>query len=95
MADRLWAEYDNQRRLYVAGWDPSPEKVAAARKAIEDDIRADEAGKWREALTTALATVCRCSPPHPGPYVHKDSCPVWQYVFTAARDLLTREASGG
>jgi hypothetical protein len=43
---------------------------------------------YREALQTAIATVCRCNPPHPGPAVHKDGCPVWMHGFAAARELL-------
>jgi hypothetical protein len=47
MAD-LWADF-----LDIALNDHRGEinsRLAAARKAIEDSIRADEAGKWREAL---------------------------------------------
>jgi hypothetical protein len=58
---------------------------AAARKAIEDDIRADEAGKWREALRGVLAA-------------HGESAEDVRCICAAhedARRLLTREASGG
>jgi hypothetical protein len=46
MAD-LWAEYDTAYREAIT---PDDGKLAAARKAIEDSIRAEEAEKWREAL---------------------------------------------
>jgi thermostable 8-oxoguanine DNA glycosylase len=45
MAD-LWAEYDSLRYRFGR----KATSVAAARKAIEDSIRAEEAEKWREAL---------------------------------------------
>jgi hypothetical protein len=52
MAD-LWDVYDSLRYRFGR----KATSVAAARKAIEDSIRADEAGKWREALGWALDTL--------------------------------------
>jgi hypothetical protein len=68
---------------------------AAARKAIEDDIRADEAGKWREAVRLALSVAlheqadpgCTGTPPY-------DVTQEQAEKLTAAI-ALTREASGG
>jgi hypothetical protein len=51
MADRLWAEYDELSDAWGNAVSPMrDEEYAAARKAIEDSIRAEEAEKWREAL---------------------------------------------
>ena len=45
-------------------------------------------GEVLQALRTALSTVCRCQQPVDGP--HADHCPLNQYGFTAARNLIDR-----
>jgi hypothetical protein len=86
MADRLWAEISNRLadlvhyhygkavplddvRRDVDRFRNDPQ-VSAARKAIEEAIRADEAEKWREALeqtNEALIVARRLSPTRKGP----------------------------
>jgi hypothetical protein len=48
--DRLWAEYDLERRRMF----PDPGLIAAARKAIEDDIRERVERPWFEAAKAAF-----------------------------------------
>lgn len=45
---------------------------------------------YKQALATAIATVCRCPIPRGAPAgaPHVDACPVWQHGFIAARELL-------
>jgi hypothetical protein len=50
MADRLWAEYDIAHVADQVHGDNDWPLTKAARKAIEDSIRAEEAENWREAL---------------------------------------------
>jgi hypothetical protein len=66
------------------------EDEPAERAAIESPDDSRDAlipeAVWRQALTTALGTVCRC-----GKEPHSEFCPIWQYGFTGARELLRIE----
>jgi hypothetical protein len=89
MAD-LWADFNktsreaSMLRMEPQGYAP----WVAARKAIEDSIRAEEAEKWREALGWALDTLYQMDGT-------RDSLRGYP-PYVKARALLSRpEASGG
>lgn len=46
------------------------------------------AAVYVDALRSAVATACRCTPPPEPGMTHFDYCPVNQYGFTAARELI-------